>query len=122
MILVDTSIWVTHFRTSLPALEVLIDQQEILCHSLVIGELALGHLQPREETLGELTALPRAIEAGTKEVLPLIASERLFGTGVGLIDVHLLAAARLSDALLWTTDKRLLAAAFRLSLNFSPDE
>ena len=51
----------------------------------------------------------------------LIDRHGLFGLGIGYVDVHLLAAVRLTpDASLWTRDKRLLAVAEQLSLAARP--
>jgi predicted nucleic acid-binding protein len=47
----------------------------------------------------------------------LIEAAGVFGQGIGYVDAHLLAAARLSpDTKLWSRDKRLAAAAERLGV------
>jgi predicted nucleic acid-binding protein len=85
----------------------------------VIGELALGMLKNREEVLGSLETLPQANVATNDEVLSVIESRVLFGRGIGLIDAHLLVAAKLTrDALLWTGDVRLRAASEELGVAF----
>ena len=38
------------------------------------------------------------------------------GVGIGYVDAHLLASARLGGAMLWTRDKRLHATAAELGL------
>jgi predicted nucleic acid-binding protein len=43
----------------------------------------------------------------------------LMGRGIGYVDMHLLASARLADAMLWTRDKRLLAVATELGLGYA---
>ena len=40
------------------------------------------------------------------------------GRGIGFVDVHLLASSALSEATLWTKDKRLLEVASALGLAF----
>ncbi len=116
MILVDTSIWIDHFRNTDITLVKLLNSQQVLAHPFVIGELALGNLQQRESILSALQNLPQATTAHDDEVLHFIGLQSLFGFGIGCIDAHLLAAVRLTpNALLWTRDKRLLAAD-RLSL------
>lgn len=112
MILVDTSIWIDHFRTGDPRLVGLLEDGHVLAHPWVTGELALGHLSRRDEILGLLHNLPQATVATDAEVLTLIDNQHLFGLGVGYVDAHLLAATMLStDARLWTRDKRLAAVA-----------
>jgi predicted nucleic acid-binding protein len=93
----------------------LLEDGDVLTHSLVIGELACGNLATRRTTIELLHALPVATEASPDEVLALIERGRLHGIGLGIVDVHLLAAARLSDATLWTHDKILAQASARLN-------
>jgi len=83
----------------------------------VTGKLSLGNLRQRDPILALLRKLPRAIVASDDEVLHFITRQALFGLGVGYVDVHLLASARLThSASLWTRDKRLLGVAMRLGL------
>lgn len=117
MILVDTSIWIDHFRHGDTPLAALLDTQRVLTHPFVIGELALGTLQQRDIILSALQDLPQASVASDSEILHFIGDQSLFGLGIGYIDAHLLASARLTpDTTLWTRDKRLFAVAARLSL------
>lgn len=117
MILADTSVWVDHLRRGDPVLTHLLEAGEILVHPFVIGELALGHLEPRGDILRNLSYLPQAVVAAHDEVLHFIAERRLFGLGIGYVDAHLLAAAQLTpDAGLWTHDRRLREVADRLFL------
>ncbi|MHB8528999.1 MAG: type II toxin-antitoxin system VapC family toxin [Caulobacteraceae bacterium] len=116
MILVDTSIWVDHLRAGNMALAALLDAGRVLAHPFVIGELALGRLRQRQAVLGALADLPGAEVATDAEVLNFIDRHVLFGRGVGYVDAHLLAAARLSGADLWTSDRRLHSVADALGL------
>lgn len=117
MILVDTSVWIDHLRAGDAVLAELLDDGQVLSHPFVVGELALGNLHQRESVLADLLELPRAFVASDNEVLHFIQREGLFGIGIGYLDAHLLAATRLTQgASLWTRDKRLSAAAERLSL------
>lgn len=113
MVLVDSSVWVDHFHRPEPQLIELLEAGEVCTHSLVIAELACGHLASRRATLGLLHALPKAEEASSTEVLALVEHGRLWGAGLGVVDVHLLASVRLSDATIWTRDKALAKAAGR---------
>jgi predicted nucleic acid-binding protein len=121
VILVDTSIWIDHLRAGHPTLARLLERSLVLAHSWVIGELALGHLSQRREIVGLLSSLPQATVATTDEILTLVERYQLFGLGIGYVDAQLLAATRLTpDAALWTTDKRLVAAASRLECAADP--
>jgi predicted nucleic acid-binding protein len=121
VILVDTSVWVDHLRASDEILVGLLDAGTVLAHPFVIGELALGNLARRDIVLSALSELPRAIIATDAEVLHFIDRHTLFGRGVGYIDIHLLAAVRLTaGAELWTRDKRLHGIAVQLGLAITP--
>ena len=117
MILVDTSVWIDHLRGKDDALTHLLGVGQVLVHPFIVGELALGSLVNRDTVLNALRGLPQAQVATDQEVQQLIHVAKLFGTGIGYIDAHLLASARLSvGALLWTRDKRLSAASADLGL------
>jgi predicted nucleic acid-binding protein len=121
LILVDTSVWVDHFRANHAALAGLLNKGAVLAHPFIIGELALGQIRQREPVLASLQALPRAAVATDAEVLHFIERNALFGRGIGYVDAHLLAAARLTaDASLWTSDKRLHGVADALGLAAAP--
>ena len=111
MILVDTSVWVEHLRRGLPRLATLLQEGEVLIHPWVIGELVCGNLSNRREVLELLQGLPAATVASAAEVLLLIVRDQLMGRGIGYVDAHLLASARLSHGKLWTDDRRLAAVA-----------
>jgi predicted nucleic acid-binding protein len=120
MILVDTSIWVDHFRTGDATLATLLAHGRVLAHPLVIGELAVGDLKQRSVVLTDLSDLPAAVVATDAEVLRFIARHALYGRGIGYIDVHLLTAARLTaDAKLWTKDKTLKGEAEAMGLTMA---
>ncbi len=119
MILVDTSVWIAHFRAADEALRGQLATQNVMTHPFIIGELAVGHLHQRDVILAELHHLPRSETASDPEVLHFIGQERLMGLGVGYIDAHLLAAVRLTrGATLWTRDRRLGDVADQLGLAF----
>ena len=118
MILVDSSVWIDHLRAGDAVLTGLLQTGLVLTHPFVIGELALGNLRQRETVMDALAGLPRASVATDAEVLHFIDRHALFGRGIGYVDVHLLAAARLAGAALWTNDERLLGVAAGLSLAF----
>ena len=111
MILVDKSVWVEHLRHGLPRLARHLQEGEVLIHPWVIGELACGNLRNRSQVLELMQGLPAATVASDAEVLLLIERDRLMGLGIGYVDAHLLASARLSHCRLWTQDRRLAAVA-----------
>jgi predicted nucleic acid-binding protein len=119
-VLVDTSVWVAHFRRANPVLRSLLENDRVLCHPLIVLELACGTPPaPRERTLGDLKLLRQAKAATTEEVLSLIETERLFDTGCGAVDIALLASVLLTpNARLWTADRDLEALAARLGVAF----
>ena len=120
MVLVDTSVWIDHLRNKEPLLVELLQSNRVLSHPFVRGELALGNLKQRQIILSALDNLPQAPVAFADEINPYIESHALFGLGVGLIDVDLLASTQLAmNTKLWTRDKRLLAIADRLNLAYS---
>lgn len=114
MVLVDTSVWVDHFRRGVPELIKELQAGAVICHPFIIGELACGHLKNRDEILQLLQTLATAVVAGHEEVLGFIESHHLMGTGLGYVDVHLLASARLTGTPLWTRDRPLKTAAANL--------
>ena len=118
MVLVDTSIWVTHLRQGSRKLEKLLMDAEVMCHSFIIGELACGNLKNRIEIISLLQSLPMTPTIEIDEILFFIDQNNLMGKGVGFVDVHLLASVQLIGIPLWTADKRLKSAADQLKLTF----
>jgi hypothetical protein len=115
-VLVDTSVWIDHFREPNADLELLLEDGRVSTHPFVIGELACGSLSRRGEILRLMQALPCAAVATHDEVLAFVDRQGLHGTGLGWIDAHLLASARLTRQSLWSRDRRLRTAAVRLGL------
>jgi predicted nucleic acid-binding protein len=116
MVLVDTSVWIAHFREGQPALTDLLCDGLVLTHPFVAGELSCGNLKKRTAMLSELALLPVAMQASDAEVMRLVEGRRLWGRGLGWIDAHLIASALLSHCRFWTLDKRLGTAASELGL------
>lgn len=116
MVIVDASVWICHLRQAEPRLLELIEQGRLLMHPFIVGEIALGSLARRDATVDLLRDLAEAPVVTLGEVLLLIERENLHGLGIGYVDAHLLASARLADATLWTRDKRLDRAADRLGV------
>src|SRR3712207_5959922 len=122
VILVDTSVWIDHLRSGETRLVTALEGGRVLMHPYVLGELACGNLENRDEVLKLLEDLPAAPTATDPEVLALIERRALMGRGIGYVDVHLLASAALSDAgRLWTRDRRLATAATEMELAFDAE-
>jgi predicted nucleic acid-binding protein len=121
-VLVDTSVWVDHFRQGNSKLVELLSADLVLVHPLVVAEIACGTPPaPRAQTLGYLHSLASAKPATLEEVLALIEREQLFGLGCGLVDVSLLASTLITpQARLWTLDKRLNDLAHRFGIAYTP--
>jgi predicted nucleic acid-binding protein len=118
MILVDTSIWIDHLHKNDTDLVRLLSSNGVATHSMVIGELALGTLRDRALVLEILDNLPRATDATHDEAMLLVNKEALYGRGLSLVDVHILAASLLTPGTsLWTRDKRLKSAAQSLGVS-----
>ncbi len=122
MVLVDTSVWIAHFRDRQSELVNLLTDGQVVMHPFICGELACGNLRNRAELISDLNALPQAPRASDTEVMHLIDVRRLWGRGLGWVDMHLLAAALLSGFRFWTLDKRLDSTAFGLGLSYRHTE
>jgi predicted nucleic acid-binding protein len=110
-VLVDSSIWIEHFRKGHVRLAELLRDGMVLMHPFVLGELACGNLKKRAEILADLAELPKAVEASHEETLDLMEHRKLWGCGIGWVDTHLIASALLSNCRLLTVDERLHRAA-----------
>jgi predicted nucleic acid-binding protein len=117
LILADTSIWVDHLHRGDARMADLLDDEQILMHPLVLGEIALGNLRNRAEIMDRLGQMPSAARADDEEVVTLIERHKLFGTGIGLVDAHLLASTLVTrETRLWTRDRRLREVAEKLGI------
>jgi predicted nucleic acid-binding protein len=120
-ILVDTSVWVDHFRHGNNRLAQLLRADMVLTHPMVIAEIACGTPpEPRVQTLASFKLLQPCQQATLHEVMTLIENKKLYGQGCGLVDMALLASTLITpDSLLWTLDKRLVHLAQRFHVAFT---
>jgi predicted nucleic acid-binding protein len=116
LILVDTSVWVDHFRAADPRLTSLLLDGQVMGHAFVAGELACGNLRRRAEVLSLLAELPQLSTMTGDDAMRFVDVHRLMGKGLGWVDVHLLASVFASRERLWTRDRRLAEAAHRLGI------
>jgi predicted nucleic acid-binding protein len=121
-VLVDTSVWVSHFRRRDSALAELLQADRALTHPMVVAELACGTPpDPRATTLGALDLLQKAQLPTFDEIRELIEREHLYGLGCGLVDITLLASTLLTPSTqLWTLDKSLRSLAERFAVLYHP--
>jgi predicted nucleic acid-binding protein len=117
-VLIDTSVWIEHFRSGKDALVHLIEMDAALTHPMVLLEIACGTPpSPRQQTLRQISLLQRSNQVGQDEVMDFIEREKLYGLGCGLVDISLLASTLITpNTKLWTLDKRLAQLADRFGV------
>ena len=122
-VLVDTSVWVDHFRRRNNALVALLNADLVLTHPMVLLELSCGTPPtPRVQTLADIGLLQHSQQATLREVMDFVERDQLYGLGCGLVDMVLLASTLMTPgAQLWTLDKRLAALADRFTVSYSTD-
>lgn len=118
MVLVDTSVWIFHLRDGNAELERLLKDGQVMCHQFIIGEIACGYIKNRSEILSLLRWLPLAAQASHEEVLEFIERNNLMGRGLGYVDIHLAASAKLTGVPIWTLDKTLNETNKRLNISY----
>lgn len=123
MVIVDTSVWVYHFRQGSEGLINLLGNDQVLCHPLIILEIACGSPPaPRDKTLAYIAKLKNAKIATTSEIMSFIESKKLYDSGCGAIDISLLASTLITpQAKIWTQDKKLETLAKKLGVCFKPN-
>lgn len=121
-VLVDTSVWVDHFRYGNAALVRLLGIDAVRTHPMVLLEVACGTPPaPRHQTLRDLGQLLETRQASLREVMDFVEREKLYGLGCGLVDLVLLASTMITPATeLWTLDSRLAALAARFGILYRP--
>jgi predicted nucleic acid-binding protein len=120
-VLADTNVWCGFFRVGVPALSSLIEYDFLVIHPLVIGELSVGNLPSRTQTLEDLHAFPMVRPASDSEAHVLLKENKLWGKGLHWNDLLILASVVASPGtLLWTEDKRLQLAAGKFSAAYTP--
>lgn len=120
-VLIDTSVWIDHFRKGSDALIDLIGRDLALVHPMVIAEIACGTLPARSRPLQNIGLLRFSDQASLHEVMAFIEREKLYGLGCGLVDMVLLASTLITPgARLWTLDRRLADLAGRFGVAYQP--
>jgi len=111
MILVDTSVWIDHLRSGNKLLANLLEENRVVTHPLVLGELSVGNISNRSAFLQLVRNLPVVSEASHEEVTVFIEKHRMWSKGVGYFDMHLLCSSLIDSIPLLTMDRRLSAIA-----------
>ncbi|MCX5814058.1 MAG: type II toxin-antitoxin system VapC family toxin [Proteobacteria bacterium] len=119
MVLVDTSVWVSHLRAGNKELIALLNNGDVMCHPFIVGELACGNIKNRTSILSLLQLLPMAVQVENEEALHFIETNSLMGKGLGYADIHLSASAVLSGVPIWTLDKSLAKISEKLNIGYS---
>jgi predicted nucleic acid-binding protein len=118
MVLVDTSIWIDHFRNNDEVLQSILNEESVVTHPFIIGELACGNFSNRTKIIELLNELPCIKEVSNSEYMLFLEHHHLWGLGIGFVDIHLLAAAAVTSNFLFTRDKALLSATKKLHLEY----
>jgi predicted nucleic acid-binding protein len=120
-VLVDSSVWVGHFKQRNEHLVALLEADLVLCHPFIVAEIACGTPPSRKEIISMLSQLESAPLATQHELLAMLDARQLYGRGCGFVDLSLLASALLSEkTLIWTLDKSFERLAAQAKRVFSP--
>ena len=118
MILVDSSVWIDHFRNDNKLLSILLSNGAIVMHEFILGELAIVNFKNRKVILSLLDSIPKLSKLTHDEFIYFFEQNSFYGRGVGFVDIHLLGSTKLAGVKIWTLDKRLLKLAESLNLNY----
>jgi hypothetical protein len=117
MILVDTSGWIDHLRRRDSGLVRLLEEDGVLMHPWILGELSLGSIADRNGFIRMLERLPILLPATDREIRGAVEDRRLFGRGIGWVDAGLIASCLARPCRLWTRDGKLKTIAEELGLS-----
>lgn len=120
-VLVDSSVWVGHFKQRNEQLVRLLELGWVMCHPYVVAEVACGTPPGRKAIIAMLAQLECTPVATQDELLALLETRQLFGRGCGFVDISLIASALLSENIkIWTQDKRLEVLTAELRISYRP--
>ena len=120
-VLVDSSVWVGHFKHRNEHLVTLLENGIVVCHPYVVAEVACGTPPNRQAIIGMLGELESTPVATQTELLAMLNARQLYGRGCGLVDIGLLASALLlGNVRIWTLDKRLESMAREFDKSYRP--
>ena len=120
-VLVDSSVWVGHFKQRNDHFVTLLEADLVVCHPFIVAEVACGTPPSRQAIISLLSELEHALMASHDELLTLLDARQLYGRGCGFVDLSLLASALLSEGTqIWTLDKKFEQLAIEVNRAFSP--
>ena len=120
-VLVDSSVWVGHFKQRNDHLVALLEDGAVVCHPYIVGEVACGTPPARQTIIGLLSELESVPVATQEELLAIMDARHLYGRGCGFVDMSLLASVLLSEkTLIWTMDKRFELLAIESNRVYRP--
>jgi hypothetical protein len=120
-VLVDTSVWIGHFKQRNAHLVSLLEAGMVVGHPYVVVEVACGTPPNRRAIIDMLAELESPPVATPDELLTLVQHRHLNGSPCAFVDKSLLASTLLSDkTLIWTMDKRLALVAGELNRAYRP--
>ena len=86
-VLVDTSVWVGHFKQRDERLVALLEAGMVVCHPYAVVEVACGTPPHRAEIIEMLRELEAVQVATPHELIELLQRRALFGRGCGFVDL-----------------------------------
>lgn len=117
MIIPDTSVWITHFSRQDPDLTELMQKEIVIMHGFVFIELACGNFKNRNKLLGDLKLIPSIDPVGLHETKYFLERHSLYGLGLGLVDINILATCKKNHLYVYTHDLALKKQAKKLGLS-----
>ncbi len=120
-VLVDSSVWVGHFKHRNEHLVALLEVDAVVCHPYIVAEVACGTPPGRKGVISMLAELESVSMAAQNELLALLHARKLYGRGCGFFDLSLLAAVLINEmTVIWTLDTRFEQIAIEMNKAFSP--
>jgi predicted nucleic acid-binding protein len=105
--LVDSSVWIAHFKKPDSNLISLLESDDVVLHPFIIQELYLGRPKGKNFVFERLAKLPLAPLLSDEEFRHFVDSFKISGKGIGIIDTHILGSAYFEKTALYTFDKKL---------------
>ena len=116
MVIVDTSVWVEFFRNSSLPVRTLLGDVELIMHPYILAELCCGNLPRRKSLIPLLRTLPFSQPVDPTTVIDFIETAKLYGTGLGYVDINIFLSAQRDGYKLMTKDRRLRELAHRYDI------
>ena len=86
----------------------LFNRPDLCCHPYIVGEVAVGNLGNRKDLLAFMQRITSVEVAKQEFLLKFVREQKLYAKGIGFVDCHLLASAKIRpNTLIWTSDRRM---------------